>query len=133
MLPSTQMEWIAAAGGAVLAVLGALSARYVAARRRIERSWTTAVERKPAPIRAVDDLPGVPPVGRPGLCPGADESPARGGRSPDGASRDRPGHRPPAAAAADDVLARSGRRAGGRRERTRLRPRAHQRLRPSRY
>ncbi len=29
------MEWIAAAGGAVLAVLGALSARYAATRMRI--------------------------------------------------------------------------------------------------
>ena len=64
MLPSTQMEWIAAAGGAVLAVLGALSARYVAARRRIERSWTTAVERKLDAIGEVDDLMVVPLVER---------------------------------------------------------------------
>jgi len=63
MLPNA-MEWGAIAGGAVLALLSGLTARYVAASSRIERSWTAAVEPKLSAIGEVDDLTIVPLVER---------------------------------------------------------------------
>ena len=63
MLPNA-MEWGAIAGGAVLALLSGLTARYVAASSRIERSWTAAVEPRLSAIGEVDDLTIVPLVER---------------------------------------------------------------------
>lgn len=58
------MLWGAIAGGAVVAAIGGLAARYAATRSRIERSWLTRVGSKLASIGEVDQLSILPLVER---------------------------------------------------------------------
>ena len=58
------MLWGAVAGGAVVATVGALAARYAAQRNRLERSWLAQVEPKLSSIGEVDQLSILPLVER---------------------------------------------------------------------
>jgi len=58
------MPWGVIAGGAVVAAIGGLAARYAAQRARVERSWLAQVEPKLTSIGEVDELSILPLVER---------------------------------------------------------------------